>query len=272
VAVDLARLGLTACVAGRVGDDVLGRHVAAALAAEGVATDQVTYSTTAQTATTMVVNVRGEDRRFIHAAGANAEFTGAEVTPAAIRTSRALYVGGFGLNAALSGERVARLFRTARESGVLTILDVVCACDDVAGMLRPVLPLTDLFLPNRDESEIITQRSSPVDQARWFRGQGVACAVVTCGKDGAVLADATQTLRTGVYDVEQVDATGGGDAFVAGFLYGRLHGRSVVDCLKLGSALGASCVQSPGATTGVFRAAELEAFVAGRPFTAAEVA
>ena len=71
VAVDLSRLGLRACVAGRVGDDVHGRHVVAALAAEGVAGDQITFSTTAQTASTLVVNVRGEDRRFIHAAGAN---------------------------------------------------------------------------------------------------------------------------------------------------------------------------------------------------------
>jgi len=265
VAVDLARLGLRACVAGRVGDDVLGRHVAAALAAEGVACDQITFSKTAQTATTMVVNVRGEDRRFIHAAGANAEFTGDEVTADAIQSSRALYVGGFGLNASLSGECVARLFRIAREAGVLTVLDVVCGCDDVAAMLAPVLPLTDLFLPNRDESEIITGLASPVEQARRFREQGVGCAVVTCGSLGAVLADAERTARAVAYNVTQVDATGGGDAFVAGYLYGQLQRRSVEDCLKLGSALGASCVQSAGATTGVLSAAELEDFVRSRP-------
>ena len=267
VAVDLARLGLHACVAGRVGDDVLGRHVAAVLEAEGVACDQVTFSRTAQTATTMVVNVRGEDRRFIHAAGANAEFTGEEVTVAAIRNSRALYVGGFGLNAALSGERVARLFQTAREAGVLTVLDVVCALDNIDRMLESVLPLTDLFLPNRDEAEIITGLTSPVEQARRFRDQGVRCAVVTCGGQGAVLADATRVVRSGAYEVRQVDATGGGDAFVAGFLYGRLHGRSSDDCLKCGSALGASCVQATGATTGVFHKSELEAFVAAHPLS-----
>jgi len=266
VAVDLARLGMRACVAGRVGDDVLGRHVAAALAAEGVATDQITFSTSAQTATTMVVNVRGEDRRFIHAAGANAEFSGEEVTPEAIAGSRALYVGGFGLNAALSGDRVAGLFRSAREAGVMTVLDVVCALDHIDRMLEPVLPLTDLFLPNRDESEMITGLSSPVEQARRFRDQGAGCAVVTCGSQGVVLADERRIVRAAAYDVPQIDATGGGDAFVAGYLYGRLQGRSADDCLKLGSALGASCVQSPGATTGVFRAPELEAFVAARPF------
>jgi sugar/nucleoside kinase (ribokinase family) len=271
VAVDLARLGLKACVAGRVGDDVLGRHVAAALAAEGVATDQITFSTTAQTATTMVVNVRGEDRRFIHAAGANAEFSGEEVTPEAIAGSRALYVGGFGLNAALNGERVARLFKIARDAGVLTVLDVVCALDRIDRMLEPVLALTDLFLPNRDESEIITGLSSPGEQARRFRDQGASCVVVTCGREGVVFADQSRIVRTSAYEVQQVDATGGGDAFVAGFLYGRLHGRSPDDCLKLGSALGASCVQAAGATTGVFHASELEAFVASRPFAISPV-
>ena len=137
--------------------------------------------------------------------------------------------------------------------------------DGIDRMLEPVLPLTDLFLPNRDESEIITGLTSPVDQARRFHAQGAGCAVVTCGGQGVVLADASGVVRAPAYPVEQVDATGGGDAFVAGFLYGRLHGRSTDDCLKLGSALGASCVQAPGATTGVFRAAELEAFVASHP-------
>lgn len=271
VAVDLARLGLRACVAGRVGDDVLGHHVASALAAEGVSTDQITFSTTAQTATTMVVNVRGEDRRFIHAAGANAEFSGEEVTPDAIAGSRALYVGGFGLNAALSGERVAQLFQIARDAGVLTVLDVVCALDGIDRMLEPVLPLTDLFLPNRDESEIITGLESPVEQARRFRDLGAGCAVVTCGGHGVVLANSSGIVLAPAYPVQQVDATGGGDAFVAGFLYGRLHGRSTDDCLKLGSALGASCVQSPGATTGVLHTDELEAFVSSHPFAVSPV-
>ena len=270
VAVDLSRLGLRVCVAGRVGDDVHGRHVVSALQAEGVAGDQITFSRTAQTASTLVVNVRGEDRRFIHAAGANAEFTGREVSADAIRNSRALYVGGVGINAALSGENVAALFQIARDAGVLTVLDVVCARPDVAQMLAPVLPLTDLFLPNRDEGELMTGLSDPVEQAQHFHRQGVGCTVVTCGKEGAVLCDANGTIRSRAYEVPQIDATGGGDAFVAGFLYGRLHERNVEECLKLGSAMGASCVQSAGATTGVFRAPELEAFVAERELSIAE--
>jgi sugar/nucleoside kinase (ribokinase family) len=235
--------------------------VCAALAAEGADCSEVTFSTTAQTATTMVVNVRGEDRRFIHAAGANAEFTGREISPDAIRRSRALYVGGFGLNAALSGDNVAELFRTARDAAVTTVLDVVVAEEDVSRMLPPVLPLTDLFLPNADEARIITGRSDPMEQAQCFRDSGAGTVIITGGRAGAWLLDPNQSVHIPAHEIVQVDPTGGGDAFVAGYLYGRLQHASTADCLRYGSALGASCVRSAGATTGVFRAAELAAFV-----------
>ena len=261
VAVDLARLGLHSCVAGRVGDDPLGNHVCAALASEGADCSEITRSTTAQTAATMVVNVRGADRRFIHAVGANAEFTGREISEAAIHRSRVLYVGGFGLNAALSGDNVAALFRTAREAGVTTVLDVVVGNEDVAAMLRPALPWTDYFLPNRDEARHITGLEGPDAQGRRFREWGAQCVVITCGGEGAVLLDAECNLRIGAYRVNQIDPTGGGDAFVAGFLYGKLKDAPIEDCLRYGAALGASCVQARGATTGVFHARQLEDFV-----------
>jgi sugar/nucleoside kinase (ribokinase family) len=210
----------------------------------------------------MVVNVRGEDRRFIHAAGANAEFTGREVSADAIRRSRVLYVGGFGLNAALSGDNVAELFRTARAAGVMTVLDVVVAENDVGQMLGPVLPLTDLFLPNTDEARTITGHGDPWEQARHFHAAGAATVVITCGAHGACLLSGREALRIPAHEVVQVDPTGGGDAFVAGYLHAVLGGAPVDDCLRSGAALGASCVRSAGATTGVYRADELRHYIA----------
>lgn len=267
VALDLKRVGRRVSVACRVGDDVLGRFVAQELVDAGVSCDQVTYSSTARTATTMVVNVRGEDRRFIHDAGANAEFTGEEVPLEVISRARVLYVGGFGLNAALTGENVARLFAAAREAGVLTVLDVVVGGEDVNAMLTPVLPLTDLFLPNEDEGRAILGVSDPVEQARLFHQRGARCVVITRGAQGTILLDNERYISMDAPSVEQVDGTGGGDAFAAGYIHAWLDGRGPEDCLRFGSALGASCVQAAGATTGVFRSDELAAFVRDHPLT-----
>ena len=58
-----------------------------------------------------------------------------------------------------------------------------------------------------------------------------------------------------------VDASGGGDAFDAGYIYGLLRGMPPEDCLRIASALGASCVRAIGTTPGVFTLRECEAFL-----------
>ena len=67
-----------------------------------------------------------------------------------------------------------------------------------------------------------------------------------------------------------VDGSGGGDAFNAGYIVGLLEGRSELDCLKLASAVGASCVRAVGTTAGVFTRAEAEEFI-GRHELAVEL-
>jgi sugar/nucleoside kinase (ribokinase family) len=68
-------------------------------------------------------------------------------------------------------------------------------------------------------------------------------------------------LKAGVYPTEFRDATGGGDAFDAGFICGLLQKADATRCLELGSALGASCVRKSGATAGVFTRDEAESFL-----------
>jgi 2-dehydro-3-deoxygluconokinase len=48
------------------------------------------------------------------------------------------------------------------------------------------------------------------------------------------------------HEVGAVDAVGAGDAFVAGFLSGRLRGWDTARCLALANACGACAVTVPG--------------------------
>ncbi len=263
VSADLAKLGVQVGLVGRVGNDVFGRFVCEELARTGVDCSQVIQSPTTQTAATMVVNIQAEDRRFLHAVGANVELTGTEVNAELLKQAKVLYVGGFTLNPALSAENVAKLFQSARASGVKTVLDVVLTNPVQASqMLAHVLPYTDVFVPNTDEAALITNEKDPVRQAKLFVEAGAETVVVTQGERGATLLNKQGTrLHVPAFNVQQIDGTGGGDAFVAGYIYGLLKGDDLQHCVTYGSALGASCVQSTGATTGVFNAEQLEAFV-----------
>jgi sugar/nucleoside kinase (ribokinase family) len=263
VAVDLTRIGKRVAVIGRVGRDFPGQFVKERLQAAAVETKYLTESPDCQTSGTLVINVQHEDRRFVHTFGANAEFDGTEVSRELLERSRALYLGGFFLMPKLSVRRVADLFREARARQIPTILDVVIPdptrCWDE---LQLVLPYTDVFLPNTDEGWQITGLTAPVEQARALRDAGARTVIVTCGGGGSVLADATGFYEASSFPVEFVDGTGSGDAFCAGYISGLLDGRSPLECLEMGSALGASCVRQAGATTGVFDQAELAEFLA----------
>lgn len=262
VAVNLVKLGRQAAVVGRIGRDVFGRFVRESLGERGVDCSHLVESSTADTSGSFIVNVRGQDRRFIHTTGANAELSGSEISDELLGDCRAVYLGGYCLSDMPPPENVAVLFRRAREAGVLTVLDVAIPGQaDYWPRLRPVLPFTDVFLPNNDEAKMITGHDDPRAQATEFSLAGAKTVIITRGNSGAVLLDSNSLYRADRYPVEFVDGTGSGDAFAAGFIHALLAGKSTIDALRYGSAQGASCVRAIGATEGTFSLSELDEFV-----------
>ena len=201
------------------------------------------------------------DRRFIHHIGANRWFGERHFPRAAIRQAKVLYVGGFFLMG-LTGAALADVFREAQAAGVKTVLDVVTPAGqaDHLAELAPVLPFTDAFLPNVDEGHAITGKRDPMDQTEVFRQAGAKTVAITAGSDGCYVAADRERLRAGVYPTTFVDATGGGDAFDAGFIFGMLRELPLRDCIRWGSALGARCVPNRR-HRGRFRSSPAEEFM-----------
>jgi sugar/nucleoside kinase (ribokinase family) len=261
-AMDLARLGVRAAVCGKIGNDVFGRFVSETLVAHGVDVSALTIDPTRATSQTLIVNVKGEDRRFIHSVGASNGLTAAAIDGVLNPPPRVLYVGGYLILKALEPEALAERFARARRAGTLTMLDVATpGPGDYLPLLRPLLPETDIFLPNADEATLILGEPDPVRQALAFRDLGAKRVVITRGERGAVAVSDELRVRLGPYPVSFVDGTGGGDAFDAGYIAGLLDGLPELDCLKLASAVGASCVRAVGTTAGVFTRTEADEFV-----------
>ena len=262
VSADLARLGVDVAVRARTGDDIFGRFMVESLEKNHVDAGPMIMDPGAETSQTLIVNVRGQDRRFIHCVGANTAFTPADLDDILDPAPNILYLGYFLIMRALDAPGVAQRFKRARAAGTLTVLDVATpGPGDYIAPLETVLPHTDVFHCNSDEATLILGESDPVLQARAFHRMGAKRAVVTLGEHGSVSISDEQGLEVGVYPIAYVDGSGGGDAFVAGYITGLLEGRSELDCLKLASATGASCVRAVGTTAGVFTRDEAEAFI-----------
>jgi sugar/nucleoside kinase (ribokinase family) len=261
-AVDLARLGITATIRARVGDDIFGRFATETLRAHNVDTSALKIDPELATSQTLIVNVRGQDRRFIHCVGANTGFVAADLDAVLEYSPRVLHIGYFLILPRLDAGELAERFARARQIGTITVLDV--ATPGPGNYLEPlkvVLPHTDVFVPNADEAELILGETDPIRQAHLFHDMGARHVVITRGEHGVISVSDDLQVKLGTYPVSFVDGSGGGDAFNAGYIVGLLEGRSELECLKLACAVGASCVRSVGTTAGVFTRAEAEDFM-----------
>jgi len=259
---DLAKVGHRVGVSGCVGEDAFGQFIIDSLAGGGVDVSAIHKVGGAGTASTMVVNVKGQDRRFISTPGASNHFQVEHIPAEWVRQAKVFYVGGYLMMPRLETDAMVDLFRTARAAGAKTVLDVVLfGGDHYWNSLKKILPETDVFLPNDDEAAVITGLRDPVEQAERFRGVGARTVVITQGEQGTVLISDDLRLRAGVYPTEYVGGTGAGDAFDAGYIAGLLRGEDPAGCLRWGSALGASCVRGVGATEAVFNGEEAEDFM-----------
>jgi sugar/nucleoside kinase (ribokinase family) len=264
----LSRLGRPVKVLGKVGNDPFGNLVIEDLNRLGLDASSVARSQTHPTSGTVILNVLGEDRRYIHCIGANADFSFSDVDCALLDGARALYVGGFMGLPRFGTDDLDRLFRAAKQRSLMTILDVVAPPGTSVSreQVSQMLAFTDVFLPNDDEAQVMTGIREPAAQAEYFAGiNPECCIVVTQGRRGALARRKHELMQVGTFAMNSIDESGAGDAFAAGFITGMLEGWPLERTLRFASAVGASCTRALGCTEGVFRFDEALTFIAEHP-------
>lgn len=266
VAIDLAHQGIAVEVAGCVGDDAAAQVVLDGLSANGIGCGRIVTVPGVETSKTVILLVEGEDRRYVHMFGANAAFTSAHIDPDWIGGLDVFYLGGLFLMPAFTADDCLEVLKRCREQNVVTVVDVVLGRDArVDDAAARVMPYVDYFLPNDDEGLLLTGEREAVDQALALRDMGAGTVIVTCGECGAVAVQGASLWVVPAHDGPVVDPSGAGDAFASGIITGIAQGWPLKRTLTYGAALGVSATRAVGTTTGVFSAAEAEAFVAENP-------
>ncbi len=261
-AIDLAKLGARVSVVGKTGNDLFADFIARELQSQGIDVAGICSSPAAPTSRTVILPIIGDDRRYIHTVGANAELKVTDIDLAQVARARVLYVGGYMLFPGFKQEELVGLFKFARERGIKTVLDVAGVNPELGlEPLRQVLPFTDAFLPNNDEAFLITGESDPLKQADVLVACGAGTAVITLGGNGIVARCGMQRYQAPAFKIDFVDASGGGDAFDAGFILGLLEGWDLPRTLAFASAIGASACTRLGTNAGVFTRLEADAFL-----------
>ncbi|MCD6291409.1 MAG: sugar kinase [Anaerolineae bacterium] len=258
----LTRLGIRTAVMGKVGEDGFGDYVINTLQRNGIDTSGVMRDHVANTSATMVMIGPDGERSFIHYLGANAELRQADVNMDIVKRGRILHIAGHNLMPKFDGADAAAVLQAARELSVQTSLDT--AWDATGRWLRliePCLPHVDYFVPSFEEARMIAGREEPADVAHFFLDYGIKIVALKMGEAGCYVTDGRQAVRLPAYPVQPVDTTGAGDSFAAGFLAGIIQGWDLEQTARFANAVGAMCVTSIGATSGVRSLQETLAFM-----------
>jgi len=169
-----------------------------------------------------------------------------------LEQSRIVHIAGTLVMPGFDGEPAAEVLRRAREAGATTCLDTVW---DATGkwmeLVGPMLPYADMFLPSIAEAAEIVGEAEAAVIAEKLMDHGVKIVGLKMGEEGCYLRTADEELRIPAYQVDSVDGTGAGDAFVAGFLRGYLEGWSLEETGRFACAVGALCTTAVGTTPGV---------------------
>ena len=264
VAVALRILGRTVAIAGKVGTDMFGDFVISDLRRHGIHVEHVRRDSQQSTSGTVIFTVQGQDRRYLHCIGANADFTLDDIDFALLDDARVLYVGGYLAMPSFAPQHLAGLFQEAKRRGLITVLDVVMPAGASFDMqqVAPALPYTDYFLPNQDEAARLTGRSDARRQAEYLSALSPECAVIiTCGPRGSIARRGDRIIETPPFPVETVDESGAGDAFTAGLITGLLEHWELEHTLSFAAAVGASSTRALGCSAGVFNFDEAVAFL-----------
>ena len=107
----------------------------------------------------------------------------------------------------------------------------------------------DVKIVVANETEILALfRTSDFEEALRRAAQLDALFAITRSEKGSVIVQGSERIEQAAYPVKRVvDATGAGDAYTAGFLYGLTNGRELQDCADLGSRAATAVIQQVGA-------------------------
>ena len=251
-AITLAKLGINVGAMGRIGTDKFGDFVLQILDNNRVDTRAMMRDAETNTPVTYVAVASDGERSFLHYMGTNGVLSENDINLDLIRSCKILHVAGSFVMPKLDGEPTARILRHAKDAGVMTSLDTVWdATGNWLKTLEPCLPHVDVFLPSIEEAKQLTGLDSPPEIAKFLMDYGIQIVGLKMGKRGSYVRTVTEEIYAPSYQVNVVDATGAGDAYVAGFLAGIVMGWDLKHTIKLASATGAACVTEIGTTTGI---------------------
>ncbi|HEV8045787.1 MAG TPA: carbohydrate kinase, partial [Rubrobacter sp.] len=261
VAVAAARLGSEAAFIGSVGEDLFGDFILRALQAEGVDTSAVRRcEPPTRTSLAFVEIADGGDRSFTFYRSdpaADELLSPEDVTREVLLGASFVNFGSIPLIKEPSRSAIHRAADLAQDLDVPLAFDVNFrehlwqSAEAAREAVNPLLDRSRIIKLSDDELPPMLGTDDTVEAAKMLLDRGAALVLISLGPDGAFYATREFSGEVPAFEVECVDATGAGDAFLASTLT-QLSGdawdeETVREAARRGTAAGAIACMGYGA-------------------------
>ncbi|MEP2640142.1 adenosine kinase [Roseobacter sp.] len=241
-------LGLQTAFIGRVRDDALGQFYASAMTDNGIDFANPPVADGEDPTSRSMIFVAPDGERSMNTyLGISTGLTSADVSPDVTANARIMFLEGylFDHDAGKSAFReAARATKAGGGIAGIAISDPFCVerhRDDFLSLIE-----NDLDYVIGNEHEIASLFQTDFETALAKTAEICPLVIATRSKDGVSVVGDGKRVDMPVTQVTPVDATGAGDQFAAGFLYGLATGRDLEICAKMGNLCAAEVISHVG--------------------------
>jgi sugar/nucleoside kinase (ribokinase family) len=245
----LGNLGLRTAFIGRVHDDALGRFYADAMEKDGTAfVNPPVPGGELPTSRSMIFVSPDGERSMNTYLGISAELGPEDVSEDVAAEAEVVFLEGYLFDKDKGKDAFIRTARTCRAAGGkagIAISDPFCVERHRDDFLNLIENEMDYVIGNEAEIMSLYQNN---DLEADLAAVAAICPLVVCTRSG----DGVSIIRDGarfdipVEKVVPVDATGAGDQFAAGFLYGLATGRDMETAGRMGCVAAAEVISHIG--------------------------
>lgn len=266
----VARLGHAAGFIGAIGPDDFGRCLMERFERDGVDSSQVAILPDQTTGVAFVAYFTGGARKFIyHWRYAAAGRLGPEhVHGEYFESARWLHLTGCNLAASPSAREACcramdLLPAGARLSFDANIRPELLTIDQIRGLVDPVVQRANVILPSLTEAAMLTGLETDEKGCRLWASQGKT-VVLKMGPKGCRIYSGERVLDVPGFAVHEIDPTGAGNSFCAGFTVALLENMPLEVAGRFANAVGALAVTKLGPMEGAPNRQQVDEFLSER--------
>lgn len=238
----LAALGVSTALTGVVGHDSIGQTLLASLRDRGVLPlcQQIELPST-QIA--CLITPDGE-RSFCAYNEAERQISPDDLSPELFQKVPLVHIEGYRL---INGHYIERAMYFAKAAGATVSFDL-CNANFSDRYRQRILGFistyVDILFLNESEATLLTALSP--EKALPYLNHFCNIVVIKLGEAGSLVGTRQTSFHCPAIPTDVVDATGAGDFFAAGFLYGWLQRAPLMTCAKVGTLMAHTVIQYPG--------------------------